>query len=222
MSGIWLVRHGMLPPNPERRMVGARDIPLSSAGREQISLLARQFMPAVQGALGAVICSDLDRCRETAAILMEALPQGRPPLHVEPGLREINLGLWQGMTKAEIERAWPGAYAARGQDMAHFCPRMAKALCRPSAAPWRLWRAGAVFTQVQPCSWFRMRVFWAACWPTTLPCRSGMCCAFPNTTGAAPLCRNGSLLAAISTRWQHSPLPQIQAVGLYTRMCSLM
>ena len=122
MSGIWLVRHGMLPPNPERRMVGARDIPLSDAGREQIRLLAKQFMPAVQGALGAVICSDLDRCRETAALLMEALPHGRPPLHVEPGLREIDLGLWQGRTKAEIERAWPGAYAARGQDMANFCP----------------------------------------------------------------------------------------------------
>lgn len=122
MSGIWLVRHGMLPPNPERRMVGARDIPLSSEGREQIRLLARQFMPEVQDSLGAVICSDLDRCRETAAILLEALPQGRPPLHVEHGLREIDLGLWQGMTKVEIERAWPGAYAARGLDMANFCP----------------------------------------------------------------------------------------------------
>ena len=204
MSGIWLVRHGMLPPNPEWRMVGARDIPLSDAGREQIRLLARQFMPAVQGALGAVICSDLDRCRETAAILMEALPQGRPPLHVEPGLREINLGLWQGMTKAEIERAWPGAYAARGQDMAHFCPPH-----------------GESFMQAQRRA-LAAEARWAACWPTTLPCRSGMCCAFPNTTGAASLCRNGSLLAATSTRWQQSPLPQIQAVGLYTRMCSLM
>ena len=76
--------------------------------------------------IGAVICSDLDRCRETAALLLESMDkigvQGRPPLHVEPGLREICLGLWQGMTKAEIERTWPGAYAARGQDMAHFCP----------------------------------------------------------------------------------------------------
>lgn len=79
MSGIWLVRHGMLPPNPERRMVGARDIPLSSAGREQISLLARQFMPAVQGALGAVICSDLDRCRETAAIPDGGIAAGAAP-----------------------------------------------------------------------------------------------------------------------------------------------
>ena len=126
MSGMWLVRHGSLPPNPERRMVGARDIPLSDAGRDQIRAMARQFMPELVKGLGAVICSDLDRCRETAALLLESMDksgvQGRPPLHVEPGLREICLGLWQGMTKAEIERTWPGAYAARGQDMAHFCP----------------------------------------------------------------------------------------------------
>jgi len=154
MSGIWLVRHGMLPPNPERRMVGARDISLSSAGREQIRLLARQFMPAVQGALGAVICSDLDRCRETAAILMEAMPHGRPPLHVEPGLREINLGLWQGMTKAEIECAWPGAYAARGQDMAHFCPPQGESFMQAqrralaAVARWRSFYPGATLLMV--------------------------------------------------------------------------
>ena len=126
MSGMWLVRHGSLPPNPERRMVGARDIALSDEGRDQIRAMARQFMPELVKGLGAVICSDLDRCRETAALLLESMDkigvQGRPPLHVEPGLREICLGLWQGMTKAEIERTWPGAYAARGQNMAHFCP----------------------------------------------------------------------------------------------------
>lgn len=154
MSGIWLVRHGMLPPNPERRMVGARDIPLSSEGREQIRLLAKQFMPAVQDSLGAVICSDLDRCRETAAILMEALPQGRPPLHVEPGLREIDLGLWQGMTKAEIERAWPGAYAARGQDMANFCPPQGESFVQAqgralaAVARWRRHYPGATLLMV--------------------------------------------------------------------------
>ena len=126
MSGMWLVRHGSLPPNPERRMVGARDIPLSDAGRAQILAMARQFMPELVQGVGAVICSDLDRCRETAALLLENMPeasqQGRPPLHLEPGLREICLGRWQGMTRTEIESTWPGAYAARGQNMAHYCP----------------------------------------------------------------------------------------------------
>ena len=126
MSGMWLVRHGSLPPNPERRMVGARNIPLSDAGRAQRRAMSRQFVTELGQGVGAVICSDLDRCRETATLLLENLPatckQGWPPLHVEPGLREICLGRWQGMTKAEIENAWPGAYAARGQDMAHYCP----------------------------------------------------------------------------------------------------
>ena len=154
MSGIWLVRHGMLPPNPERRMVGARDIPLSPEGREQIRLLAQQFMPKMQGALGAVICSDLDRCRETAVILLEAVPHGRPPLYVEPGLREIDLGLWQGMTKAEIDRAWPGAYAARGQDMAHFCPPQGESFMQAqrralaAVARWRRLYPGATLLMV--------------------------------------------------------------------------
>lgn len=154
-GGVWLVRHGALPPNPERRMVGARDISLSDAGRRQVRALAREFMPTLGGSLRAVICSDLDRCRETAALLLEGLSGGEPsqhgkraqavpPLYVEPGLREICLGRWQGMTRAEIERAWPGAWAARGRDMACFCPpegeSFAQAQRRALAAVAR-WRA---------------------------------------------------------------------------------
>ena len=153
MSGMWLVRHGSLPPNPERRMVGARDIPLSDAGRDQIRAMARQFMPELVKGLGAVICSDLDRCRETAALLLESMDeagaQGRPPLHVEPGLREICLGLWQGMTKAEIERTWPGAYAARGQNMAHFCPPQGESFMQ---AQRRALAALARWRRAYPCA----------------------------------------------------------------------
>ena len=153
MSGMWLVRHGSLPPNPERRMVGARDIPLSDAGRDQIRAMARQFMPELVKGLGAVICSDLDRCRETAALLFESMDeagaQGRPPLHVEPGLREICLGLWQGMTKAEIERTWPGAYAARGQNMAHFCPPQGESFMQ---AQRRALAALARWRRAYPCA----------------------------------------------------------------------
>ena len=66
-------------------------------------------MPQLRGGLRAVICSDLDRCRETAALLLEGLLENAPrrggeeaeipPLFVEPGLREICLGRWQGMVK---------------------------------------------------------------------------------------------------------------------------
>lgn len=153
MSGMWLVRHGALPPNPERRMVGARNIPLSDAGRAQIRAMARQFVPELEQGVGAVICSDLDRCRETAALLLEAMlltgKQDRPPLHVEPGLREICLGIWQGMTKAEIESAWPGAYAARGQDMAPYCPPQGESFMQ---AQRRALAALARWRRAYPCA----------------------------------------------------------------------
>ena len=45
--GLWLVRHGALPPNPERRFVGARDLPLSKAGRAQIRALAVDLAPVL-------------------------------------------------------------------------------------------------------------------------------------------------------------------------------
>lgn len=119
-GGVWLVRHGALPPDPEGRMVGARDIALSATGRAQARALARGFMPGLRGRLCAVITSDLSRCRETADLLLEHFEP--VPLHVEPGLREISLGRWEGLTREEIEIRWPGAHAARGRDMGGFVP----------------------------------------------------------------------------------------------------
>ena len=40
----------------------------------------------------------------------------------DAGLREISLGLWEGLTVAEVESRWPGSHAARGADMAGFVP----------------------------------------------------------------------------------------------------
>ncbi|WP_165174714.1 histidine phosphatase family protein [Desulfovibrio sp. ZJ369] len=135
MSGLWLVRHGALPPNPERRFVGARDLPLSEAGRAQIRGLARDFAPVLKsGALAAVLSSDLERCRETAAIIATAAAwaagaEGKGttaatsvPLHADADLREINLGSWQGLTPQEVRQAFPGQYERRGKDPARFRP----------------------------------------------------------------------------------------------------
>ena len=124
MNGMWLVRHGALPPNPERRIVGNRDIPLSPAGQRQIRALAHDFMPILAGRLAAVVSSDLGRCRETTSILLTGneWTASPPPVHFEPGLRELDMGQWQGLTKAEIDARFPGQYDVRGRDFAHFQP----------------------------------------------------------------------------------------------------
>ena len=157
MSGLWLVRHGALPPNPERRFVGARDLPLSEAGRAQIRGLARDFATVLKsGCLAAVLSSDLQRCRETAAIIADAAAwaagadgRGKPagwsvPLHADAGLREINLGSWQGLSPREVEQAFPGQYARRGEDPAHFRPQGGESFAdvqRRALAALARWRA---------------------------------------------------------------------------------
>ena len=142
--GLWLVRHGALPPNPERRFVGARDLPLSKAGRAQIRALAVDLAPVLADPrLVALLSSDLSRCRETAAILAAAA--GRPLLvHADADLREISLGDWEGLTPAEVERAFPGQYASRGRDFAHFSPPGGESFVRVqqrSLAALERWRA---------------------------------------------------------------------------------
>ncbi|MBO4301067.1 MAG: histidine phosphatase family protein [Desulfovibrio sp.] len=136
------MRHGALPPNPLRRMVGARDIPMSDVGRAQVQRLSRVFMPKVYKGLAAVVASDLCRCRETAALLLEACPTP-PPLHIDDGLRELSLGHWEGYNRSEICRRWPGAHTLRGLDLTTFVPpggesfRMAQRRALFTLARWR-------------------------------------------------------------------------------------
>ena len=113
---VWLIRHGALPPNPERRFVGQQDTPLSEFGRRQ-ALSWRQRLRDLPFA--ALVSSDLVRCVETALLIKG---ERDLPLVREPAFREISLGAWEGLTPAEVEERFPGAYAARGKDMARFRP----------------------------------------------------------------------------------------------------
>ena len=120
-EGIWLVRHGALPPDPQRRFIGASDVPISEAGKEQMRALALDMAGVLNSDdLAAICCSDLSRGRESAALLAGQAPG--VPLRCVPELREISLGLWEGRTPLEVERDFPGQYALRGREMVSFCP----------------------------------------------------------------------------------------------------
>lgn len=115
-DGILLMRHGTLPPNPERRFIGQQDIPLSPPGRRQAASWCRRLRDVP---LAAIVCSDLSRCVETASLVRG----GRDiPIIKEPAFREVSLGAWQGLTPGEVEQRFPGAYAARGSDLVRFRP----------------------------------------------------------------------------------------------------
>jgi probable phosphoglycerate mutase len=100
---LLLVRHGESIWNAEGRWQGAADPPLSDAGREQAAALAEFLRDA---AVDVIVTSDLDRARETAQIVADAL--GLPTPVVDPRLRERDVGEISGHTREEIEAKWPG------------------------------------------------------------------------------------------------------------------
>ena len=100
MTRLLLVRHGQSVWNAEGRWQGQADPPLSDLGERQ----AEAAVAAI-GPVEAVVTSDLVRASRTAEILGAALSL---PVEVEPGFRERDAGEWSGLTRAEIEEAWPG------------------------------------------------------------------------------------------------------------------
>jgi probable phosphoglycerate mutase len=102
---LLLLRHGESTWNAEGRWQGQADPPLSPLGREQAGDAAERLGGA---GFSSLVTSDLLRARETADILGRAL--GLEP-RVAPGLREIDVGDWEGLTRAEIGARWPGQLA---------------------------------------------------------------------------------------------------------------
>jgi probable phosphoglycerate mutase len=101
MTRVLLVRHGQSEWNADGRWQGQADPPLTDLGRQQALHASRNL-----GVVDAIVASDLQRASETALIISSELGVG--PLVLEPGLRERDAGEWSGLTRAEIERDWPG------------------------------------------------------------------------------------------------------------------
>jgi probable phosphoglycerate mutase len=101
MTRLLLVRHGQSVWNADGRWQGQADPPLSELGRHQAFHAAQRV-----GSVDVIIASDLERARDTALIISEAIGVG--PVVIEPGLRERDAGEWSGLTRPEIEAGWPG------------------------------------------------------------------------------------------------------------------
>lgn len=115
---VLLVRHGQSEWNAAGRWQGQADPPLTDLGRRQARSAA-----AALGAVDAVFASDLQRAAETAAIIAGELGIG--PVVLDEGLRERDAGEWSGLTRTEIDRAWPGYLDPPADEHASFGPSAA-------------------------------------------------------------------------------------------------
>ncbi len=106
---IYLTRHGESTLNEEGRIGG--DAPLSPAGTQYAQALA-QFVAKLEP-MPEVFTSTLQRTMQTAA----SLPVASTPWRA---LDEIDAGICDGMTYAEIAAKMPQEYAARQRDKLRY------------------------------------------------------------------------------------------------------
>lgn len=99
---VILIRHGDLGKECRGRYIGRTDAPLSEGGRLQAAALAGE-LGRINGA--HLICSPLLRTRQTAEIALGTAGV----CAIDPDLREIDFGRWEGMGFSEIVAADPAA-----------------------------------------------------------------------------------------------------------------
>ncbi|MBI4634645.1 MAG: histidine phosphatase family protein [Deltaproteobacteria bacterium] len=139
-SKVLLIRHGETDTKYRGCFIGSTDIPLSPEGRLQSSLLAG---PLRREAAVRYISSPSLRTCETAQCALAWNPIA-PDL--DPDIREVDFGAWEGKTFEEITASDPEAVAGwasyrpdfafpGGEAIADFTKRVQKAGERIAADP---------------------------------------------------------------------------------------
>lgn len=107
---LFLVRHGETDDNQSGVFQGQAGHGLNARGRVQAEKLALRLGDLEPGIdLHALYTSDLERAVDTGSILSQVLGL---PVHIDEGLREVFVGVWQGKTAREVEELYPEEIAA--------------------------------------------------------------------------------------------------------------
>jgi len=103
---FYLIRHGRTDWNDLNHIQGKSDIPLNNNGIQQAHELAARIM-SDNLPVKYIYTSPLTRAVQTASILSNAL---NIPYHIHDGLREVDLGDWEGLSWEEVASRFPETY----------------------------------------------------------------------------------------------------------------
>jgi len=124
---VYLMRHGEVANDGEKRYNGHIDIDITQKGVDQMHRLAG----LLEGKeITAVYSSDLIRSTRGAAIISNRVGIPYTPL---PELRERSVGAWEGMTAEEIKERFPEQYTAWRTDLLNYRPPGGECLVDVSA-----------------------------------------------------------------------------------------
>jgi len=111
---IYLIRHGQVTGHDQPRYNGQADVGLTDIGLEQYHVLKERL---AEKPISACYTSDLSRCAIGANIICDRF--GIEPVR-RPELRELNIGVWEGLTWQEINQRWPVEWQARLNDLVNY------------------------------------------------------------------------------------------------------
>jgi broad specificity phosphatase PhoE len=114
---IYLVRHGETVWNQAGRQQGRLDSPLTPKGVAQARAAGRFLRTILPEGLEFVLeTSPHGRAQTTAELIAAELALPVAAIRSSPLLMENALGVWEGLTAAEIDDRFPGARQAREAD----------------------------------------------------------------------------------------------------------
>lgn len=108
------VRHGETEWNVSGRYQGQTDVPLSEKGRAQAEALGKRFADIH---VDEVYSSPLKRAYDTARAIAE--PKGLP-IHKVDGIKELNFGEWDGLTKEQLTEQFGEAFVKYRIEPFHY------------------------------------------------------------------------------------------------------
>ena len=112
-----VVRHGETQWNVEHRIQGHGDSPLTERGLAQADAIGARL---VEEAFDALVASDLRRTMQTAERIARRTGHAIVP---DARLRERNFGDGEGLTYAQIDQRFPGAFSrTREMDPDYLVP----------------------------------------------------------------------------------------------------
>lgn len=112
-----LIRHGQTAWNAEKRIQGQTDTDLSATGIMQADAWGASL---AQHGWTRILCSDLKRSMDTAAIINNHL--GALPISTDPRLREQDWGNWVGRTVRQLRADERGEVERQEAAGWHFTP----------------------------------------------------------------------------------------------------
>lgn len=138
---LYFTRHGQTRANLEGRFQGhTLDTPLTALGEEQARAVGA-IMRREVGDLSRLerVTSPLLRARTTMSIVLRVCGLPIDAFSIEKRIVEIDLGDWDGLTKAEARALDPQAYDAREADKWNIRPQASRETYADVAARAESW-----------------------------------------------------------------------------------